>query len=96
LRAQGLEARTIGALIAAEATTVAAGGAIFGLLVGTGMGFYFVSVLRPLFVLSPDYSLPLAVAALPVALVAIATLVASVVASRLVNRLDPTELLRDE
>ena len=96
LRAQGLEARTIGALIAAEASSVAVGGAIFGLLVGTAMGFYFVSVLRPLFVLSPDYSLPLAVAAVPVALVAIATVVASLAAARLVNRLDPTELLRDE
>jgi putative ABC transport system permease protein len=96
LRAQGLEARTILALIAAEASTVAIGGAIFGLLVGAGMGFYFVSVLRPLFVLSPDYSLPLAVAAVPVGLVGIATLVASLAASRLVSRLDPTELLRDE
>jgi hypothetical protein len=53
-------------------------------------------VLRPLFVLSPDYSLPLAVVAMPVVIVAIATLLASVTASRLVNRLDPTELLRDE
>jgi ABC-type antimicrobial peptide transport system permease subunit len=96
LRAQGLEARTIGTLIAAEASTVAIGGAIVGLLVGTGMGLYFVSILRPLFVLSPTYSLPLAVAAVPVALVAVATIVASIAASRLVNSLDPTELLRDE
>ncbi len=96
LRALGLEARTIGALIAAEASTVAIGGVVVGLLAGAGMGLYYVSVLRPLFVLSPDYSLPLAVAAVPVLLVAIATLVASVVGSQLINRLDPTELLRDE
>ena len=96
LRAQGLGARTIGALIAAEAGTVAMGGAIGGLLVGTGMGFYFVAVLRPLFVLNPTYTLSVAAAAMPVALVVVATLIASIAAQRLVNRLEPTELLRDE
>ena len=60
------------------------------------MGFYFVTVLRPLFVLSPSYSLPVASVAMPVALVFGATILAAVVGSRLVNRLDPTELLRDE
>ncbi len=96
LRAQGLGARTIGALITAEASTVAIGGAAAGLLVGVGMGFYFVSILRPLFVLNPTFTLPVAAAAIPVALVAVATLIASSAAQRLVNRLEPTELLRDE
>ena len=96
LRAQGLEARTVGALITAEASTVAIGGVLAGLLVGAGMGFYFVSVLRPLFVLNPTYTLPVAAAATPVVLVAAATLIASIAALRLVNRLEPTELLRDE
>jgi putative ABC transport system permease protein len=96
LRAQGLGARTVGVLIVAEASTVAAAGTVAGLIVGAGMGFYFVAVLRPLFVLDPTITLPLVAASTPVALIAAATVVASITASRLVNRLQPTELLRDE
>jgi len=96
LRAQGLEARTVGALIVAEASTVAIGGTVAGLIVGAAMGSYFVAVLRPLFVLDPTVTLPLMAASTVVALVAAATVVASVAAARLVNRLQPTELLRDE
>lgn len=96
LRAQGLEARTIRLLIGAEAATVAAAGAVAGLAVGTVMGVYFVSVLRPLFVLAPGYRLPLGSALVPVLLVALATLATAVLGSSLVNRMDPTELLRDE
>jgi ABC-type antimicrobial peptide transport system permease subunit len=91
-----LEARTIRFLIGAEAATVAAAGAIAGLAVGTVMGVYFVSVLRPLFVLAPGYRLPLGSALVPVLLVALATLATAVLGSSLVNRMDPTELLRDE
>ncbi len=75
---------------------MAIGGAAAGLIVGVGMGLYFVSVLRPLFVLNPSFTLPVAAAATPVALVGVATLIASISALRLVNRLEPTELLRDE
>lgn len=96
LRAQGLEPRTIRLLIAAEAGTVAVGGAIAGLLVGAAMGFYFVTVLRPLFVLAPSYTLSPRAVVTPVLLVFIATVIAALAASRLVNRLDPTELLRDD
>lgn len=96
LRAQGLEARTVGALIVAEAGTVAIAGTVSGLLVGAGMGVFFVAILRPLFVLNPVYTLPVAAAATPVWLVVAATLVASIAAARIVNRLEPTELLRDE
>jgi len=60
------------------------------------MGAYFVTVLRPLFVLTPSYTVPLGGVATPVLLVLAATLASSIAASRLVNRLDPTELLRDE
>jgi ABC-type lipoprotein release transport system permease subunit len=96
LRAQGLEPHTIRLLIGAEAGTVALGGAAAGIVVGAAMGYYFVTVLRPLFVLTPSYSLTPGGAALPVALVFAATLLSSVVGSRMVNRLEPTELLRDE
>jgi putative ABC transport system permease protein len=96
LRAQGLQPRSIRLLIGAEAVTVAIGGTVAGLLVGAGMGFYFVAVLRPLFVLSPVYSVPLRILGPPVALVFVATVFSSVLGSRLVNSLQPTELLRDE
>ncbi|MGI8627770.1 MAG: ABC transporter permease [Geodermatophilaceae bacterium] len=96
LRAQGLEPRTIRLLIGAEAGTVAVGGAIAGLAVGAAMGYYFTTVLRPLFVLAPNYTLSVGAIATPIALVLVATVLASLAASRLVNRLEPTELLRDE
>jgi hypothetical protein len=60
------------------------------------MGFYFVEVLRPLFVLAPVYTISIRTIALPVAMVLVATIVSSLAGSRLVNRLEPTELLRDE
>ena len=96
LRAQGLEPGSVRTLIVAEAGTVAIVGSIAGIAVGTAMGFYFVNVLRPLFVLSPNYSIPMVGLMTPVLLVLAATVVAAVAGSRLVNRLDPTELLRDE
>lgn len=96
LRAQGLEARSIRLLIGTEAATVAAAGAVAGLAVGAVMGYYFVAVLRPLFVLRPGYTLPPLAASFPVLLVAAATLAASILGSRLVNQMEPTELLRDE
>ena len=96
LRAQGLEPRTIRLLIGAEAATVAVAGTVAGLAVGAAMGYYFVAVLRPLFVLDPAYTIPAPALGLPVALVLATTVVSSLVGSRLVNRLEPTELLRDE
>ena len=96
LRAQGLEATTIRWLIGAEALTVAVAGAAAGVLVGIAMGFYFVSVLRPLFVIAPAYIVPIDALVGPVALVIGAAMLATVAGSRLVDRLQPTELLRDE
>lgn len=96
LRAQGLEPRTIRLLIAGEASAVALGGAAAGFLVGAAMGYYFVIVLRPLFVLAPSYTLSASAVASPILLVFLATALTSIAASRLVNRLKPTELLRDE
>jgi putative ABC transport system permease protein len=96
LRAQGLEPRMIRLLIGAEAATVAATGTLAGIIVGTAMGYYFVTVLRPLFVLDPSYHVPVMAAALPGALILAATVASSLFGSRLVNTLQPTELLRDE
>lgn len=96
LRAQGLGAGRIRTLIGAEAATVAVAGSVGGVLVGAVVGSTFVAVLRPLFVLRPGYVLPLSGVALPVGLVSAAAIIASVLGSRMVSRLEPTELLRDE
>lgn len=96
LRAQGLDSRTIRLLIGAEAGTLAVGGAVAGVLVGTAMGLYFIAVLRPLFVLAPAYTVSVRALVTPVLLVFVATVISALAASRLVNRLDPTELLRDD
>lgn len=96
LRAQGLVPRTIRLLIAGEAGAVALGGAAAGFLVGAVMGYYFVIVLRPLFVLTPSYTLSAAAVLAPILLMLLATAATSITASRIVHRLQPTELLRDE
>lgn len=96
LRAQGLGSRTIRLLITAEASTVAAVGAAAGLVVGVVMGYYFVAVLRPLFVLPPVYVVPIGAVAAPLFLIVVATAASSLLGSRIVSRLEPTELLRDE
>jgi putative ABC transport system permease protein len=96
LRAQGLAPATIRVLIAAEAATVAVTGIVAGLAVGAAMGYYFVAVLRPLFVLDPRYVVPAAALLPPVLLILGATAVSATLGSRLVNTLQPTELLRDE
>ena len=96
LRAQGLQPRAIRLLIGAEASTVAVAGCIVGVVVGLVMAMYLVAVLRPLFVLAPPYQIPLGATTTIVASVLLATAITSAAASSLVNRLRPTELLRDE
>ena len=96
LRAQGLEPSVVRRLILLEATTVAAVGALTGVGVGVVMGAYFVQVLRPLFVLNPAYTVPIGAVATVVGLVLLAAVLSATAASRLVNGLKPTELLRDE
>jgi putative ABC transport system permease protein len=96
LRAQGMHAGEIRALLVMEAGGVVVGGAVAGLLVGGGMAIFLVSVLRPLFVLRPPIVVPAAELARLTALVLGVSLLASLAATTLVNRLPPTELLREE
>ncbi len=96
MRAQGVSPRAIRALIITEAAIVALGGCVAGVVVGAVMARYFVSTLRPLFILTPSLALAIAPTALVVGAVLVATLVTSIVGSSLVNRLRATELLRDE
>lgn len=96
LRAQGLRSSTVTALIAVETALMVLAGILGGTVVGGVMGYYFVLVLRPLFVLPPTYTLPPTTLALIIALILAALLAASLLGARLVNALKPTELLRDE
>ena len=60
------------------------------------MGWYFVAVLRPLFVLDPRVVVPIGALALPLGLTVAAVAASVLAAAHLVNALQPTELLRDE
>jgi len=96
LRAQGMRAGEIRSLLLMEAGGVVVLGCVAGLLVGSAMAYFLVHVLRPLFVLRPPLLVPADEIATLAALVVGVSLIASLAASRLVNRLRPTELLRDE
>jgi putative ABC transport system permease protein len=96
LRAQGMHAGELRSLLVMEAGGVVALGCVAGLLVGGAMAYFLVNVLRPLFVLQPPVLVPATGVAILTALVLGVSLLASLAATVLVNRLPPTELLRDE
>lgn len=96
LRAQGVSARSIRALIGSETAAVALAGVVAGVAIGVVMGAYFVQVLRPLFVLSPSYVVPTTALTLPTGVALAASGLSAVLASVLVQRLKPVELLRDD
>jgi len=96
LRAQGMRAGEIRSLLLMEAGGVVVLGCVTGLLVGLAMAYFLVNVLRPLFVLHPPVLVPAAEIAVLAALVLGVSLLASAAATTLLNRLPPTELLRDE
>ncbi len=96
LRAQGLHAREVRALIGAETGVVVAGGCAIGVAVGLGMAFSFVNVLRPLFIGTPPFVIPVTDLAVLTGSVLAAAAVIAVAGTWLVTRLRPTELLRDE
>jgi putative ABC transport system permease protein len=96
LRAQGMHAGEIRSLLVIEAGGVVVFGCVTGLLVGCAMAYFLVNALRPLFVLRPPFLIPAAGIVTLAALVLGVSLIASLAATRLVNRLPPTELLRDE
>lgn len=96
LRALGMQPAAIRSLIAAGAGTAALAGCAVGVPVGLLMAYYLVNVLRPLFVLNPPYLIPFASLVVVTAAMVAATVVTSLAASPLVNRMRATELLRDE
>lgn len=95
LRANGMSRREVRALVFGEAALVAGSGALAGVLVGLGTGFLFVSVLRPLFVLDPPVTLPIAQIALFATIPIAAAAVSSLLAETMLSRIEPTELLRE-
>jgi putative ABC transport system permease protein len=96
MRAQGMHASEIRALVVAETSAAAVMGCLAGIGVGIGMAYFLVHVLQPLFVLTPHLVVPAGGLVVLVLLSVAATLVASVAASALIGRLKPTELLRNE
>jgi putative ABC transport system permease protein len=96
LRAQGMRTREVSALVVGEAAAVAAYATVVGVLVGSAMGYLLVQGLRPLFVLRPAVTFPLADVAVLVAMVGAATIASGLGATALLRRLRPAELLREE
>jgi predicted lysophospholipase L1 biosynthesis ABC-type transport system permease subunit len=97
LRALGIRSVQLQALLLGEAGVVAVCGVIIGALVGTGMAFMFVQILRPLFTLPVGgLSFPMASMIALAALVLGAMALASLAASVIIRRLRPIELLREE
>jgi ABC-type antimicrobial peptide transport system permease subunit len=96
LRAQGVRGGLIRSLLVTEAGGVAVLGGVAGLLVGVAMAYFLVQVLRPLFVLRPIVVIPAIDIATLTTLVLAVSLLASLAATGLINRLPATELLRDE
>ncbi len=96
MRAQGVRNRLLRALLVTESAGVAVFGAAAGLVIGVAMAFFLVRVLRPLFVLRPTVVVPPAEIATLIALVVGVSVLGAVAATRLVNQLPATELLRDE
>lgn len=95
LRAHGLRSRDLQSLVLGEAALMAACGLVGGLLVGAGMAYLTVHVLRPLFVLDPHVVFPPGrIAALGVLALASA-LASALAATAILRRLKPTEILRE-
>jgi putative ABC transport system permease protein len=96
LRAQGLRAGELRALVVLEAAVVTVCGSAVGLLVGALSAYLSIGVLRGLFVLDPHVTFaPASLAVLASTLVA-AAVVSGLAATELLRRLNPAEILREE
>ena len=96
LKALGMQSGAIRALIAAEAGSAVLAGCLIGLPVGLAMAWYFINVLRPLFILAPPFQVSPGEVGWLIGSVVVAAALASYVASAIVDGLKATELLRDE
>jgi putative ABC transport system permease protein len=95
LRARGLHARELQALVLGEAALVGLSGLAAGLLVGTGLAYLMVHILRPLFILDPSLTFPVSEIVTLGALALAAALLSALAATAILRRLSPTEILRE-
>jgi putative ABC transport system permease protein len=95
LRALGLHTAELQALVLGEAALVALSGLVAGILVGSGMAFLLVHILRPLFILDPSVTFPVAGSTTLAGLALAAALVSAIAATATLRRLNPTEILRE-
>jgi putative ABC transport system permease protein len=95
MRAQGMLGGELRALVLGEAGIVALCGVLTGLLVGAGMAALLVHVLRGLFILPPRLVLPALDVAVLAGLAGLATLASALVATAVLRRMRPAELLAE-
>jgi ABC-type antimicrobial peptide transport system permease subunit len=90
-----MRARTQFALVIAEAGLVVLCGVVTGAVVGIGVGYQFIQVLRPLFIVSPVVSLPTGSVIVLALVPALAAIVSALAANAALRRMRPTEVLRE-
>jgi putative ABC transport system permease protein len=95
LLAQGMQNRELRALVLAETGLIAIGGLAAGMLVGAGMAYLLVHVLRPLFILDASLTFPTGAIATLTGVAMAAALASALGAVAMLRRLRPTELLRE-
>ena len=95
LLAQGMLGGDLRALVLGEALLVGVCGLAAGIVVGAGVGYLMVHILRPLFILDPGTVLPVGRVAALAGIAIAATLGSALAATALLRRLNPTELLRE-
>jgi len=95
LLAQGMQTWELRIVVLAEAALVAISGLVVGMLVGAGMAFLLIHVLRPLFILDPEITFAAGRIVTLAGLAAAATLASALTAVAILRRLKPTELLRE-
>ena len=93
---KGCDRANCGRSVLLEAAVVTIGGLAAGLIVGTLTAFLSIRILRGLFILDPQLTLPPGRLATLGTLVVAAALVSGLVATEILRRLQPTEILREE
>jgi putative ABC transport system permease protein len=97
MRALGMGLSQLRALVVGEAAIVAVLSLVIGGLVGAAMALMFVQVLTPLFTIPPTgLNVPIGTLGLLATLVLGGVGLSSLAASRILRRLNPAELLREE
>jgi putative ABC transport system permease protein len=95
LRAQGMHARDVRRLVLGEAALLTTGGLAAGLLAGAASAFLLIQVVRPLFILPPDVTVPASAIAVLVGATVAAAMIVAFAALAVLRRVRPTEILRE-